>query len=87
MGGANVVHTLFEWAGNMDCIIAVYCFRFFQFPDLFNSEMTKDEPGRGFLGYLCCCCVGTPQALVTVKTISAVDLEKQDMTGAGTNIG
>ncbi len=46
--------------------------------------MTKDTPGRGVLGYLCCCCVRSPQALVTVKVISAVDLEKQDMTGAGT---
>ena len=45
--------------------------------------MTKEVPGRGVLGYLCCCCVGAPQALVTVKVINAVGLEKQDMTGAG----
>lgn len=45
--------------------------------------LKKDAPSRGMLGYLCCCCVRTPRALVTVHLDTAQDLQKQDLVGAG----
>ena len=42
-----------------------------------------DGPRRGCLGFLCCCCVGLPQAVVTVKLECATELAKQDMIGKG----
>ena len=47
------------------------------------SYMKKDIPTRGFLGYLCCCCYGAPQSLVTVHLDTAQGLVKQDIMGAG----
>ena len=35
------------------------------------------------MGYLCCCCVKAPKALVTVQLDTAQDLHKQDLVGAG----
>ena len=50
----------------------------------FNYRFLKKEvPGRGCLGYLCCCCFRAPQAVVTVHLDGAQDLEKQDLIGAG----
>ena len=45
--------------------------------------LKKDVPGRGCLGYLCCCCFHAPQATVTVHLDTAQDLAKQDIVGAG----
>ncbi len=52
-------------------------------PNSSHSQMKKDVPTRGFLGYLCCCCFGAPKAVVTVHLDGAQGLAKQDMTGAG----
>ena len=46
-------------------------------------ELRMDSPSRGCLGYLCCCCVRLPQAVVTVKLECATELAKQDMIGKG----
>ena len=45
--------------------------------------LKKDVPTRGCLGYLCCCCVRAPRAVVTVHLDSAQDLAKQDIVGVG----
>ena len=45
--------------------------------------LCREEPSRGFFGYLCCCCYRRPQALVTVTLLNAQGLAKQDLTGAG----
>ena len=45
--------------------------------------LKKDVPGRGVLGYLCCCCVRPPRAVVTVFLDTAQNLHKQDLVGAG----
>ena len=45
--------------------------------------LKNDAPGRGFLGYLCCCCFGAPKAVLTVTLDTAQDLQKQDVMGAG----
>ena len=49
----------------------------------FCRFLKKDVPGRGCLGYLCCCCFRAPQATVTVHLDTAQDLAKQDIVGAG----
>lgn len=45
--------------------------------------LERDVPTLGWFGYLCCCCVHAPQAVVTVHLDSAKDLAKQDIVGVG----
>ena len=61
------------------CSLSTHTF----YASIFHRFLKKDVPGRGCLGYLCCCCFHAPQATVTVHLDTAQDLAKQDIVGAG----